>query len=110
MSTSSFKNFPFQIAGWGDSGLQQKSTVLRQGTISGMSPDECLNRYPTLLVDKDIQICAMGWDGTDTGLGDSGSPLMASVILLPSRNNVLRRGTLQLRIWASGLHENFLIL
>lgn len=72
-----------------------------------MSPDECLNRYPTLLVDKDIQICAMGWDGTDTGLGDSGSPLMASVILLPSRNNVLRRGTLQLRIWASGLHENF---
>ncbi|EDX06428.1 GD10703 [Drosophila simulans] len=79
LSNSSFENQPFQIAGWGDSGQQHNSPVLLQGTISGMSPDECLNRYPTLRVDKDIHICAMGRDGTDTGLGDSGSPLMASV-------------------------------
>nr|AAO01000.1 CG12133-PA [Drosophila erecta] len=79
IARSSFENHTLEIAGWGDSSRQQYSSVLLHGTIRGMSPENCLTQFPTLRVDRDIQICAMGRDGTDTGRGDSGGPLMASV-------------------------------
>ncbi|EDW89584.2 spaetzle-processing enzyme [Drosophila yakuba] len=80
LAYSSFENRSLKIAGWGSYGGPGYSSVLLSGTIIGMNMENCSSRFPSLgILDKDIQICAMGQHGTDTGRGDSGGPLMLSV-------------------------------
>ncbi|XP_043662908.1 spaetzle-processing enzyme [Drosophila teissieri] len=79
LAYSSFEKRSLKIAGWGSYGGPHHSTVLRSGTIIGMNTKNCSSRFPSLgTPDEDIHICAMGQDGTDTGRGDSGGPLMFS--------------------------------
>ncbi|EDW97233.2 melanization protease 1 [Drosophila yakuba] len=74
--TSSHKRM-FQASGWSDMGKGIPSQVLLRSFIPERHPDVCKSNDE---FDFGSQICAGGLDGNYTRRGDSGGPLMETVI------------------------------
>ncbi|KAH8347064.1 hypothetical protein KR059_004576 [Drosophila kikkawai] len=67
----------FKIAGWGSTNKRQSSSILMTSSIVQRKPHLCWKRYKRHWPES--QLCAGGIDGNDTCVGDSGSPLMATI-------------------------------
>ncbi|XP_016977734.2 melanization protease 1 [Drosophila rhopaloa] len=70
-------NSTFQVAGWGRTETDRFSQVLMKGLIKKREFGRCSERTSDL--NSGFQMCAGGLDGSDTCVGDSGSPLMATM-------------------------------
>nr|XP_022902326.1 uncharacterized protein LOC111415067 [Onthophagus taurus] len=68
------------VIGWGTTELRQPSTVLLKVTVPYVNQADCQGVFKTQVTISNRQICAGGRDGKDSCSGDSGGPIMYSVV------------------------------
>ncbi|XP_037729536.1 phenoloxidase-activating factor 1-like [Drosophila subpulchrella] len=73
-------NARLQIAGWGKMENGYLSAVLRKGDVTEVHPNRCSEMFRHLQFNYKTQICARGRNNVDTCEGDSGGPLMATMV------------------------------
>ncbi|XP_016977733.2 spaetzle-processing enzyme-like [Drosophila rhopaloa] len=68
-----------RVAGWGQTESGNTSPVLLEATVQKMNSSFCENVYEHTEFNSSLQICVGPVNGSDTCLGDSGGPLMATM-------------------------------